>query len=256
MTPTPKNAGLTAPEGGEVYELFIKARSRPGVLGEIAALLGRYNLDILGGHLQVHNRDWGVITLYVDVSQPRDGLDKVLEELRGLDFTIEVDAKAMDEIFFEHFFFPITSGGHFRIFVISADAWMALEDTLHKTFGTAAATLLYHSGVALGKRVIDKMRERKTHVKLTEELLRANIIAMLRAYGIGIAKIEDTAQGFHVEISEPIMAEWDGKIIDYFTIGMMAGSLEAIYDTNLVARGVKYDSAKRVLSFELERKTA
>lgn len=251
MNPIKKVSGLTAPDGEEVYEFFFKVKSRPGVLGAIASLLGEHNVDILGGHIQVHDRDMGIITLYADISRKKESMEEIVSKLRSMELMLEVDYKPMSEVFFEHFYFPMTSGGHFRIFALSADAFMALEKNLYDTFGEVAGTLLYHSGRALGKRIVEKMRERRTPPEKTEDLLLRNLVAMLRAYGVGLFKIQREDTCFMIEVEEPLMSVWDGEVMDYFTIGVAAGALEEIYNLSLAVKETKYIAEDKKLEILL-----
>lgn len=250
----PRNCGLTAPEGEEVYEFLVRVQSRPGILGRLSRLFGEYNFDVLVGSLQV-SENVGVNTFYVEAAEATISVEEMVERLRAERYVLEARATQTAEVFFEHYYFPLTSGGRFRIFAMSADALLALEKELFKRFGTAASSILYNVALATGREIIDKIRERDWgDVTPTPDLLLANFAAGFRAYGQGVLKVFEEPSLFRVEVEEPLMAEGEGEVLDHLSIGIVVGALEAIYEREFRVEDPRYDKAERKLRFRVVEK--
>jgi hypothetical protein len=234
----PRSLGLTLPEGPHIYEVFVRVKSRPGVLGRIASLLGSMNIDLVGVHGQVHEAAEATIILYADLAKASTSLEEALARLREEEFVMEVRAKPSEPIFFEQFYFPLTSGGRFRVFAISVDSWLSFEEELLKRFGTPAETLLHEIGRSMG-------------TPMTTGVLHTNFVEMFRAFGLGLLDISTRDGSYEVSIREPLMSFRETQAIDSFSVGIVTGALEEIYGGILAVRNLNYRRDERTLAFTL-----
>jgi hypothetical protein len=247
-----RSLGLTLPEGPHIYEVFLRVKSRPGVLGRIDSLLGSMNIDLLGAHGQVHESGEATIILYADLGKATTSLEEALARLREEEPVLEVSAKPNEPIFFEHFYFPLTSGGRFPVFVISVDSWLTFEEELLKRFGTPAEALLHEIGRSIGRAAVRKMRKRPMGTPITTSVLHANFVEMFRAFGLGLLEIIKKDASYEVSIREPLMSYRETQVIDSFSVGLVTGALEEIYGGTLAVRNLSYRRDERTLAFTLQ----
>src|SRR5579875_843689 len=239
MSVPPRSLGVTAPEGMNVYEVYIKVSSRPSILGKISDIMGQRNIDIIGAHVQVSDdKKLGFILLYLEMGNAKSSIDEVLATLKEQDYVQEVKAEARNEIFFEGIMYPLTSGGHYKVFTLGTSIWSAIVKSLYDMFGQTAGFVLRNEGrfTTRGMKIPDK------------KVLLENVKAFCRASGLGLVEIDGDAPRLKVTISSSLVSG-QGDMADDFMIGLVKGAIEQVYGLNFLVENLEFDKGQ--LSFEV-----
>ncbi|MDV3277602.1 MAG: ACT domain-containing protein [Nitrososphaerales archaeon] len=241
-----RSAGIAAPSGRDVYEIYVVAKSRPGVLGEISGLLGQRSVDILQAHVQV-SKDGGLgyIILYVEMADSKTTVNELLDELRKKGFVTEVKAESRNSIFFETMMFPLTSGGHYRIFAVGANEWLKLIDSLKASLGTAAGSILFQEGSAAGGSVVENIGKR--FQGMDKSTFVENFRAFFSASGLGLLGEIGEGGAIEITIDKPAVTRKDGAVLDDFLIGVVAGALGKINSRKYAVRDPRWSDENRLL---------
>ena len=247
----PRSLGISAPLGKDVYEVRLRVESRPSILGKISNIFGSKNVDILGVHGQAtDDKKYADLILYVEVGGSTVSVEKVVDELRSQDFVVSISSHPRNRVYFEAASFPLTSGGHYRVFAISAEAWSALVRAILQEFGSGGRVILREEGVALGREVVNGIEKR--FASSDAPVLMDNLKALFRASGLGLLETTeaDGTRRFVVMIREPaVFTDRDARTIDDFLVGVVKGAIDRIYSGDY---RVKDESCKdRTMTFEL-----
>lgn len=253
MSVPPRSLGISVPEGRDVHEIYVKVLSRPSILGKISDLMGKRNIDIIGAHIQVsEDKTTGHILLYVEMADSTAKIEEVIYALRSQDYVKDVITYPRQEIFFEEIMFPLTSGGHYRVFVLGASVWAAIVKSLREMFGQTAGFVLRNEGTFAGRAAVSRIEGRFTSqgLKIPEKrVLLENVIAYYKASGLGILEVKGEPSGFKVSITEGVLSGSSAEGVDDFLVGMVKGALEQIYGTNYLVQNLSFKEGR--LSFEL-----
>lgn len=205
--------------------------------------MGRWNIDILGAHVQVSDdRRVGHNLFYVEMADSDHNVDELTDLLKRQDFVIEVRAEPRKRVYFESMFFPITSGGHYRVFALGGNEWAALVRSFVEKFGSAASSLLYQEGVSVGKSIAESVGLRFAE-KPDGKTLVENFTALFRASGYGILRLSGDKEGFHVVIEEPVVSLSEEKVTDNFVVGIVAGALGKIYSRSYAVEDLSFEDS-------------
>ncbi len=252
MSVPPRSLGVTAPEGMNVYEVYIKVSSRPSILGKISDIMGQRNIDIIGAHVQVSDdKKLGFILLYLEMGNAKSSIDEVLATLKEQDYVQEVKAEARNEIFFEGIMYPLTSGGHYKVFTLGTSIWSAIVKSLYDMFGQTAGFVLRNEGNSAGKAAVKRIEGRFTTrgMKIPDKkVLLENVKAFCRASGLGLVEIDGDAPRLKVTISSSLVSG-QGDMADDFMIGLVKGAIEQVYGLNFLVENLEFDKGQ--LSFEV-----
>jgi len=249
--PVPRSLGISAPAGRDVYEVRLRVKSKPSILGKISNIFGSRNVDILGVHGQVtDDKKHADLIFYLEAGSSTVPMASVVDELKGQDFVVGVDSHSRNRVYFEAGSFPLTSGGHYRVFAISAEAWAALVRAILQEFESGGKVILREEGAALGKEVVRGISKR--FASPDASVLIDNLKALFRASGLGLLEVVETGgtARFVVTIREPaVCAGSSGTTVDDFLIGVVRGAIGEIYSRGYKA---KDESCKdRTMAFEL-----
>lgn len=240
-----RSAGIAAPSGRDVYEIYVVVTSRPGVLGEISTILGERSVDILEGHVQVSKDEGlGYIVLYVEIADSKTTVNELLGELRRKEYVMEVKAESRKSVFFETMMFPLTSGGHYRIFAIGANEWLNLIGSMKVSFGTAADSILFQEGVVVGHSVVENIRKR--FQGMDEGTLVENFRAFFSAAGLGLLGERREGGTVRITIENPAVVEKDGVVTDDFMIGVVAGAFGKINSHKYATRELEWSKENKL----------
>jgi hypothetical protein len=123
--------------------------------------------------------------------------------------------------------FPLTSGGHYRVFVLGRDDWMELIKSFSTTFGSAASALLHREGVSIGEASVKRISDgfAKGHGKSVFD----NLVALFRASGLGILGVSGGNERLEVSVQDPLISQSKEKVMDHFSVGIVTGALGKIY---------------------------
>lgn len=245
--------GISSPKGEGVCEIYLEVRFKPSVLGEISSVLGENKVSIL--EIQAHvsdDKEVGYVVIYAEMKDAKISLRRLVEKLKEKDFTIEARAEKKDSMFFENMMFPLTSGDHYRVFVVGTDEWIGMVDSLRKEFGSVADTIFHQQGIAAGEGLVVRIGSKLE--KPSIELLLENTKGFFSASGLGMLELsnlnEDTAK---VTIKESIMTseKSGGEGVDYFIVGIVRGALQKIFSVVYSVDDLKL--VDRTISFKLVR---
>ncbi len=249
--PVPRSLGISAPAGKDVYEVRLRVVSRPSILGKISNIFGSKNVDILGVHGQVtEDKKHADLIFYVEGGSSTVPMAAVVNELRGQDFVVSANSYSKNRIYFEAGSFPLTSGGHYRVFAISADAWAALVRAILQEFESGGKVILREEGTALGREIVRGISKR--FASPDASVLMDNLKALFRASGLGlleVAEVKGTAR-FAVKIREPAVCAGANLVtVDDFLIGVVRGAISEVYSSEYRAKDESFKDGTMV--FEL-----
>jgi glycine cleavage system regulatory protein len=247
----PRSLGISVPEGKDVYEVYLRVRSTPSILGKVSNLFGSKNIDILGVHGQVSgDKKFGDLIFYVDVGGSTASTAEVIDELERQSFVVSATSHPRNSVYFEANTFPLTSGGHYRVFVLGANGWASLVKSMLDRFGSGGKFLLREAGVAFGREMVSGIGSRFSSAD--SAVLIDNLKALLRASGLGLMEItgDRVRNRLMVEIKEPVISPDGGATTtDDFLIGAVKGAVSKIYSRDYKVARESYRD--KTLAFEL-----
>lgn len=234
-----------------MHEVYLRVKSYPSILGKISKTMGDRKIDILAISGRVDDdKKAAKLVFYVEMGDSRTSVRELVAALRKKQFVLEVTSRPKGKIIYEELMFPLTSGGHYRVFTLGARSWISLLRSLNEKFGSGGAVILQEEGVAVGSEMVRKTEER---LRTTDEdLLLKNLKALFGASGMGMLEITREPGGtltvFRVEVVDPVSAESDVPLVDEFTIGILRGAVSSILSKDLVARDKSYGNRKLTFS--------
>lgn len=251
----PKSLGISSPAGRDPYEIYLKVKSRPSILGKVSDVMKQRNIDILSANAHVSDdKQTAYIMLFVEMADSTAGIDEVVKTLREQDYVIEAVSESRKDMYYEGVMFPLTSGGHYRVFTLGATGWVALNKALLQTYGSGGEAILFNEGRSVGADTASRIAENRRFGgrTLTRELLLANFIGLFRASGHGMLDVARDEEGFAIKINRSVLSEYDKPMIDHFLVGVVTGAVESIYRSpsgGLTVRGLRLND--RVVEFRL-----
>lgn len=246
-----RSLGIACPEGKEIYELYVAVDSKPSVLARVASALAEKNIDVLTGSIQCSDdRLSGYDIFYVEMSEATVTPTELVHALKKLPFVKDVKIESKSEIKFENMMFPLTRSGHTRVFVISADGWAALVDSILSTFGTAGAVILHNQGVSVGGEIVDSIRS-LLHPPIKRDSEMANLKAYFGAVGLGLLEVSGDQKAMKVTIDHPVTPDKKSPGVDQFLVGMVRGAIAKIHAHDYVVQNLAFVAGK--IHFNLVR---
>jgi len=249
--PRSRSLGISAPQGKDVHEVYLRVKSRPSVLGKISNVLGSMNVDILGVHGWVSDdKKTADLVFYVEMAGSTAPIGKVVSELRRQDYVLQARSEPRGRVYFEGMTFPLTSGGHYRVFVLGADSWAVLVRSLLRKFGTGGRVILQEEGTALGQELVTRIGFR--FPSPDAPVLVENLKALFSASGLGILEIGAVEKGerMAVRIREPVIStSKDEGAVDDLLVGVVRGAMGKIYVKDYAVKDATYRDG--AVSFEL-----
>ena len=250
-----RSIGAAAPPGPDVYEVFVRIRSRVSIGGRLFALFAEANVDVLGIFGQVDDdRRNGNLILYADYAQSKREPQAFLDLLRRQEYVVDARLAYKGRLFLEEMAFPPTSDGAYRVLIFPVEWWSSLVSGLVHQYGTAAGSILHEQGLNAGRAQVHHVVARVPSVD--RALFLATLRAAGRASGWGLFEIgeEGTPDGpeiFRIAVREGPWVRMSPFSLEgcQFTVGFLRGALQEICRTDLVVRGLTYDRGE--LRFEL-----
>lgn len=243
--------GISSPEGKEIFELYVAVESKPSVLAKIATILGERNIDILGGHQQCSDdKRMGHDLFYLEMADATVTPVQLVETLRKLEFVKDAQIQAKSDVRFETMMFPLTRSGHTRVFVLSADGWAALIDSILNTFGPPGGVILHNQGVSVGGEIVESIKV-LFHSRVGGELEMANLKAYFGAVGLGILDIKGDSNSMRVTVDQPVTSGQKKPLVDQFLVGVVRGAINKIYAQEYVVQDLAFIEGK--IRFNLVR---
>jgi len=243
-----RSLGIDSPPGRKIYELFVAVESRPSILAKIANLLGERNVDILAGGLQCSDdKKTGFDLFYVEMGDATISPEDLVATLKKQPFVKDAKIESKAKVRFETMMFPLTSGGHTRMFVISAEGWLVLVNSILKTFGTAGGVILHNQGVSVGEQMVEKIKGMFEAAAAKEQIIE-NLKAYFGAVGFGVLHATQFSGGYKIMIGQPVTAGGEGKF-DQFLVGVVRGAMNKVLGSELVVKNIDYNASE--VKFEL-----
>jgi len=245
-----RSLGISSPEGREVFELYISVESRPSVLAKISTIMGERMVDILAGNIQCSDDlGTGYDLFYVEMADATVTPKELVETLKKLDFVKDAQIESKADIRFETMMFPLTRSGHTRVFVVSADGWAALINSILSTFGTAGGVILHNQGVSVGGEIVESIKT-IFHGRIESDLVIGNLKAYFGAVGLGVLNLSGDQLVTKVTIDQPVTS---GKSpgLDQFLVGIVRGAIIKAYSRDYVVQNLGYEGGK--IRFDLFR---
>jgi len=248
-----RSLGISCPEGQKIFELYISVESRPSVLAKIAVMMGEKNVDILAGHMQCSDdKHTGYDLFYVEMADAKVTPKELVETLKKLDFVKDAQIEAKSELRFETMMFPLTRSGHTRVFVLSADGWVALVNSIMSTFGTAGGVILHNQGVSVGAEIVESIKV-LFHAPVGSDFEMANLKAYFGAVGLGMLRISGDRDGMKVRIEQPVTSGQKKPVVDQFLVGVVRGAINKIYSDDYVVQNLTYQDEEIVFDLVREK---
>jgi hypothetical protein len=246
-----RSLGIASPEGEEIFELYISVESKPAVLAKIATVMGEKDVDILAGHMQCSDdRHFGYDLFYVEMADSKVTPKELVETLKKLDFVMDAQIEPKSDVKFETMMFPLTRSGHTRVFVLSANGWAALINSILSTFGTAGGVILHNQGVSVGAEIVDSIKA-LFHTQVGSDLEMENLKAYFSAVGLGMLQISGDRKAMRVKIEQPVTSDQKDSVVDQFLVGVVGGAVIKIYSDDYVVQKLSYQDGR--IAFDLVR---
>jgi hypothetical protein len=246
-----RSLGVSSPEGREIYELYLAVQSRPSVLASIATILGERNVDVLAGHMQCSDdKRTGFDLFYLEMADAKVTPEELVETMKSMDFVEEARIESKSRVKFETMMFPLTRSGHTRMFVLSANGWAALINSILSTFGTAGAVILHNQGVSVGGEIVESIKA-LFHTTVGTDLEIQNLKAYFGAVGLGILSMSGDQSGMKVTIDQPVMSGQKEPVADHFLVGVVRGAITKIYSSDYIVKNLVYADDR--IGFDLAR---
>ncbi len=250
-----RSIGTAAPPGSDVYEVFVRIRSRVSIGGQLFALLAEANVDVLGIFGQVDDdRLNGNLILYADYAQSKREPGAFLDLLRRQEYVVDARLAYKGRLFLEEMAFPPTSDGEHRVLIFPVEWWSSLVSGLVQQYGTATGAILHEQGLNAGRAHVHQVVARVPSAD--RELFLATLRAAGRTSGWGIFEIDEEGTAGGPEILRIVVREGPWVSTSpfslegcQFTVGFLRGALQEICRTDLVVRGLRY--GRGALRFEL-----
>jgi hypothetical protein len=195
----------------------------------------------------------GYALFYVEMADAKVSPKELVETLKKLDFVKDAQIESKSDLRFETMMFPLTSSGHARVFVLSADGWVALINSILNTFGTAGGVILHNQGVSVGAEIVESIKA-MFHPAGGSDLEMENLKAYFGAVGLGILLVSGDRSGMKVRVEQPVTSGQKKPIIDQFLVGVVRGAISEIYSDEYVVQNLTYQDDKIV--FDLVHETA
>jgi hypothetical protein len=244
--------GVSCPEGRQVFELYISVESKPSVLARIATVMGDRNIDILAGHMQCSDdARMGYDLFYIEMADATVTPKELVGVLKKLEFVRDAQIEPKSDLKFETMMFPLTRSGHTRVFVLSANGWAALINSILGTFGTAGEVILHNQGVSVGGEIIESIKA-LFHHPVGAELEIENLKAYFRAGGLGILSISGDQRGMKVSVDQPVMSGHKEQVVDQFVIGVVRGAINKVNSRDYLVKNLGYSDGKIRFDLVLE----
>lgn len=213
--------------------------------------MGERNVDILAGHLQCSDdKRVGYDLFYVEMADATVSPTELVAAIKKLEFVKDASMEPKSDLKFETMMFPLTRSGHTRVFVLSANGWAALINSILNTFGTAGAVILHNQGVSVGGEIVEDIKA-LFHTAVVSELVMENLKAYFGAVGLGMLQVFGDLKMMEVIIDQPVTSGQTKPVIDQFLVGVVRGAINKIYSREYVVANLTYDGGK--IRFDLLR---
>lgn len=224
--------------------MYVAVDSKPLVLAKLATIMGERDIDILAGHLQgSDDMKVGYDLFYLEMADSKVKPSELVETLKKQDFVRDAQIEEKRTVKFETMMFPLTRSGHTRVFVLSAEGWAALIDSILATFGTSGGVILHNQGVTVGEEIMDSIRA-LFHAPARTEQEVANLKAYFSAVGLGILGMSGDMRATKIVIEQPVTSSSKKQVVDQFLIGVVRGALSRTYYAEYLVRNVAMEGGK------------
>ncbi len=218
--------------------LHLVARNVPGVIAEVAGVLGRANLNVISLNMS-SLAGWGEhvpVYIAVDASNASFTVEEIVGKLQAIEEVREVRVvkPQTPQVLVDPASFPIIDPEGSRLMILSEHAMKAMVVDLRRRFGTGGLAFLYHQGMVQGEILAEKYA--RLGARNLEEALKLHLLHMFaygRYYGriVGSTNLTDEAP-----VTIVIQHSWEcetarkygvGEASNHFERGVIAGLVRA-----------------------------
>jgi hypothetical protein len=237
------------------FELLVTGRDQIGGLAKLTALLAQYSVNLApsGGYYLI-TPDTFVWTTFADFTHSMSPLERVLGDIRRLDFVSRTSAVEVKGAALDQFLFPVVINNNHRGIIMSLSPLLKAEQRLTEMLGSAGAVLMFEEGKAYARDSMEQLRETIPESEPMEFL--DTVASWLRTTGWGIITFDTTRfddEGtVGVLIREPPNSLTEGKPESHFMNGVVVGIIESVYNRSVNATSSRYDEPSQSLRLVLQ----
>lgn len=249
----PRNVGSSFPRSGPVYE-FAVFGEKQGIetLSTIMELIQSYKIELF--RIRMHGEKsnaWTSIFL-LDFEKADCIVSDFASTLEELDGISSVEFMSRRKSIFDYYSFPVLVNGKHRAFIMRGEVLMGMEKKLAERMGSAAHALMYQEGESFGQGVVRAQAEVLGQNADFDDRVRAMKDAS-RATGLGILEYRFSEDRDFVEVSlKDPLTDSSGDCQSHFLFGILAGSIETLYNITVSVNSWNYDRQTKVLHLELK----
>lgn len=227
----PRNLGVSAPPGDNVFEFLVVWNHELGSLAKIFEAFARHKAKVLLQYSQIQEGTNTVVgTYYCDVTQADEPVQSLQKAIKGLSFVRSVDIAIAGKSLFDKFLFPVTVWGSERVIIMRMDPLLNIEMRLKQELGSAGSAIMFREGESYATEVLAQYR--KVLASASTETLFENVKDGLRATGWGLFEFKESKDGYEVTVRDaPNLANTSEP--SRFLCGIIAGTLESVLSVKM-----------------------
>ena len=258
----PRLLGLASstpsPTSGRQFELLVTGTDQIGALAKLSAILAHHevNLTFCGGYY-ILAPDTFVWTAFIDLTHSKSSIDRVLRDLRRLDFVSEVKSLETRGESIDRFLFPVIIHGDRRGIIMGLQSLQEEETQLTRMLGPPGAVIMFELGRAYANGSIEDFPDLLKESRPKERLDLA--AAWLRMPGWGVLTFNtakfDRDGSIRVKVTEPPSIVDEGKQESYFLRGLITAIIEFVLKKRVNVASASYDGPSRSLQLTLRAST-
>jgi predicted amino acid-binding ACT domain protein len=250
----PRNIALLRPAGNKVIEFMIISKNEIGVLASISGVFARQNINIevTYGHADRQGNAY-LLILYADFSNSPCTVDQIVKDLKDLPVTHMVEVDIDQKRHFDDFLYPIVSVDGERAVIMGLNALIKLEQTMFEKIGSGGHAFLYQMGKDYS--IENSKILKSSNFPQDRESQLKNLADSLKAAGWGIFDMRKIWNGFDIVISQPYLLDGHTFVDTRFIYGMLAGSLQSIFEEEFFVLETRYDTRENSILLKLRTKT-
>jgi hypothetical protein len=237
------------------HELLVTGEDGLGALAKLANVLALngVNLSPCGGYYTVSPGTF-VWTTFANFTRSRSTLQRVIKDLKRLEFVRRVEAVSMAGVAVDQFLFPVMITENVRGLIMSLEPLLRVESRLLETFGSAGASLMFEEGRQYAIESLRQLREVLPGSAPKEFL--ALVVSWLRTTGWGLFEFDalrlEKEGAVTVKVGEPPNAVVSGLPRSNFLNGATAGVIESVFGRAVRLTDSAYDEPRKTLRLAFE----
>ncbi len=232
-----------------VKGIYVRAVNAPGVLAQIASVLGKHNVNILAINFSSNSEEKGDLFIVADFSKISDDLNVIIDDIQNLGIVLNAEIVEPHPLglLVDLYHFPIVDDIGNRVLIFTIFNMESFAVRLREKFGDGGLAFLFHEGVLTGLSLVSGYKRWGIG-----NLKDALIINLLRVHALGryrgeLVKYSLTEQG-KPEIVIKAYDMWEcetarkhgiRKPSCHFERGVMTGIIKGYLGKDVVVRETK-----------------